>query len=179
MLHLQIMILTLVPLLPGPVPGEVSYGSPLALLGMGEGVSREFMIGTWKYSDEFCRWGPTDKERARVRPFGGVAFMSLREDGTVKMVNFFRPAEAIWRMSEEGIVIVHPDHPERGFQELPIRKRSQDKIWVLLPFAGGASGIGMTRVTEDEMLAAEKGLATPAKQFRSRQSPQYSVEEIP
>jgi hypothetical protein len=162
-LYLQIMVLTLIPLLPSPVPGDAVQGAPFALLGIGEGVTREFMLGTWKYSDEFCRWGATDKERARIKPFSGSAFMSLRDDGTAKMLNLFRPADARWRVSEEGIVVFLPDHPERSLQELPIRKRDQDRIWVLLPFTGGASGIGMIRVGEEEMLAAEKRLAPTAK----------------
>ena len=61
MLNLQVLILTLVPLLSGAVPadGKMPIGA-LSLLGIGERLSAEFLVGTWRYSDEFFRWGITD-----------------------------------------------------------------------------------------------------------------------
>jgi hypothetical protein len=112
------------------------------------------MVGTWKYSDHFMRWGITDKEKAKIDSFKGEAFMSLKEDGTLKMVNLFRPTEGRWEMADRGIIIYDPKYPERGSQLLPVLKRDQNRIWVLLPFAGGANAIGMTRVSEEELQRA-------------------------
>lgn len=157
MLNLQVFILTLIPLLSGTVPGE--KGLPLgalSLLGIGERLSVNFLVGTWKYSDEFFRWGVTDREKAEVRPFRGRAFMSLREDGTVHMVNLFRPTDGRWEPCPEGILLFDPQRPERPPQVLPVRRRDENRIWVLLPFTGGASGIGMKRVSAEEMLKPEK-----------------------
>jgi len=171
LLNLQVLALTLIPLFSGAVPGTDNAAiSPLALLGIGEPISAEFMIGTWKYSDEFFRWGITDKAKAKVRPFRGNAFMTIYRDGTVKMVNLFRPAEGRWELSEEGIVIYEPQYPERVSHILPIRKRDRDRIWVLLPFTGGASGIGMARVPEEQHSSPESLSQTVSKQ-RNKKTP--------
>jgi hypothetical protein len=152
LLNLQVLALSLIPLFSGGIPASEGIAlSPLALLGMGEPISTQFIIGTWKYSDDFFRWGITDKAKAKVKPFKGNAFMSVHPDGTVKMVNLFRPAEGRWELSEEGMVIYDPERPERVSHILPIRKRDRDRIWVLLPFTGGASGIGMVRVSEENL----------------------------
>jgi hypothetical protein len=158
-LSLQILTLSLIPLLSGAVPDySNSVISPLTLLGIGEPMSSDFIVGKWKYSDEFFKWGITDKSKARVRPFKGNAFMSIQRDGKIKMVNLFRPAEGRWELSHQGLLIYDPDHPDRGSRILPIRKRDADRIWVLLPFTGGASGIGMVRVPSEapqELLQSE------------------------
>lgn len=149
------LALSLIPLFSGAIPASEGVAlSPLALLGMGEPISAQFMVGTWKCSDDFFRWGITDKAKAKVKPFRGNAFMSVYPDGTVKMVNLFRPTEARWELSEEGMVIYDPERPQRVSHILPIRKRDQDHIWVLLPFTGGASGIGMVRVPEENVSAS-------------------------
>jgi len=150
-LNFQVLALAMIPLLSGVVPRDGALVSPIALLGIEERISAEFMAGTWKSSDEFFRWGITDKEKARVRQFKGQAHMSLNKDGTMKMVNLFRPQEGRWELSADGVVIFDPRYPERGSQLLPVKKRDNDRIWLLLPFAGRAAGIGMVRVPEGEM----------------------------
>jgi hypothetical protein len=169
LLSLQILALTLIPVLSGVAPKDGSLMiNPAALLGIEESVTPEFMAGTWKYSDEFFRWGVTDKDKGRIRPFRGTAFMSLNKDGTLKMFNFFRPKAGRWELTRAGILIHDPRHPERGSQVLPIRKRDKDRIWVLLPFTGGATGIGMTRVSEEEFLrASEKPELNAPKRYRT------------
>jgi len=157
LLSAQILVLTLIPLLSGVVPGNGSPAVDLpALLGIEKSLSRRFMIGTWKYSDHYVRWGITDKKKARIGNSRGKGFMSLREDGTLKMVNLFTPDEGRWEVSKNGIAIYDPRHPERGTQILPIRKRDENRIWVLLPFAGGAGGIGMERASNKEMWLATR-----------------------
>lgn len=164
------LALSLIPLFSGAIPASEGVAlSPLALLGMGEPISAQFIIGTWKYSDDFFRWGITDKTKAKVKPFKGNAFMSVHPDGTVKMVNLFRPAEGRWELSEEGIVIYDPQRPERVSHILPIRKRDQDRIWVLLPFTGGASGIGMVRVSK-ENLSSSEGSGKSASKTRNKKT---------
>lgn len=148
MLSIQLLALSLIPILSGAVPGMMS--SPLTLMGVEERVSEDYLVGTWKYSDEFFRWGVTDKERSRIRPFKGQAFMMLHKDGTMKMVNLFKPSEGRWELCSEGIMIFDPVLKEKSTQILPIRKRDKDKIWVLLPFTGGSAGIGMVRITENQ-----------------------------
>ncbi len=88
----------------------------------------------------------------------------------MKMVHLFRPSEGKWKLSDDGIVLFDPRHPDRVAQVLPVRKRDQERIWLLLPFTGGASGIGMKRVSEDEMTKAQASSAqnTP----KPRKSPQ-------
>jgi len=169
LLNLQILVLTLIPLFSGVLPTDRGAAvSPATLLGREE-VSSEFIAGVWKYSDEFFRWGVTDKDRARVKPFRGNAFMVLRPDGTMKMVNLFQPKEGRWELTPRGLLIHDPRYPERGSQVLPVRKRGEDRIWVLLPFTGGAAGIGMERVSELELErnATEKGTRRP---YRTREN---------
>ncbi|MBI4964320.1 MAG: hypothetical protein HY913_13670 [Desulfomonile tiedjei] len=175
MLSLQILALTLIPVLSGVVPTDGSLLiNPSALLGIEESITAEFMTGTWKYSEEFFRWGVTDKDKAKVKPFRGNAFMSLDKDGAMKMANFFRPEEGRWELTQTGILIYDPRYPERGSQILPVRKRDKDRIWVLLPFTGGATGIGMVRVPDEEFVRArEKSDAnstTPRKSTRRQGS---------
>jgi hypothetical protein len=155
LLSAQILALALIPFLSGGVPRNEVHISPLALIGFEDQITTDYMVGTWKYSDEFYRWGITDKERSKVKPFRGHSFMTLDKDGSIKMVNFFKPDEGRWELTADGIAIVDPRFPERSSQVLPIRKRDIDRIWVLLPFSGGSAGIGMVRV-KDEEIKAEK-----------------------
>jgi hypothetical protein len=113
------------------------------------------MVGTWKCTDYFFRWGVTDTRRARVSRFGRSAFMCLKEDGTMKMMNLFRPEEGRWEISGGALVLYYPDHPERGTRTIPVKTRDENRIWLLLPFASGATGIGMVRVPEERMRNAE------------------------
>jgi hypothetical protein len=176
-LNFQVLALALIPLLSGVVPRDGAMVSPLALLGIEEHVSADFMAGTWKSSDEFFRWGITDKERAKVRQFKGQARMSLNRDGTMKMINLFRPKEGRWELSADGVVIFDPRYPERGSQLLPVKKRDKDRIWLLLPFAGGAAGIGMVRVPDGEMdLTGTQIVKDPKK--RSKNSYRQRIPDI-
>jgi hypothetical protein len=179
-LNFQVLALALIPLLSGVVPRDGAMVSPLALLGIEERISADFMAGTWKSSDEFFRWGITDKEKARVRQFKGHAYMSLNKDGTMKMVNLFRPPEGHWELSADGVVIFDPRYPERGSQLLPVKKRDKDKIWLLLPFAGGAAGIGMVRVPEGEMaLTGAQIVKDPKRRFKNSYRQRNPVRHQP
>ena len=169
MLNFQVLALALIPLLSGIVPRDGAMVSPLALLGIEERISADFMAGTWRSSDEFFRWGITDKEKARVRQFKGQAHMSLNRDGTMKMVNLFRPPEGRWELSADGVVIFDPRHPERGSRLLPVKKRDKDRIWLLLPFAGGAAGIGMVRVPDGGLVSTGTQIVKDPKK-RSKNS---------
>jgi hypothetical protein len=156
-LSAQIFALTLIPLLSGVVPGNGSSAVDLwALLEFDQPVSQQFMVGTWKYSDHFVRWGITDKGKAKIERVRGDSFMTLRQNGTMKMINLFRPSEGRWEMSERGLIFYDPKHPERGSQILEVKKRDENRIWLLLPYAGGANGIGMMRVPEEELLRTIK-----------------------
>ncbi len=155
MLSAQVLALTLIPLLSGIVPGESAPGVNIPhLLGVVTPLKKDFLVGTWKYTDHFLRWGITDKKKASILRVDGNAFMSLREDGTMKMVNLFWPPEGRWELCEQGIIFHDPTRPERGSQLIPVRKRDDNRIWLLLPYSGGANGIGMVRVTEKEQAAA-------------------------
>ncbi len=157
MLNAQILALALMPLLSGVSPGVGPTPVDLpTLLGLGRPLSREFLVGTWKHSDHFVRWGVTDKQRARIRRFHGDAFMYLREDGTMKMINLFRPAEGRWEVMDGAIKLYDPAHPQWGTRILPVRKRDDKRIWVLLPYAGGANGIGMERVSDTESVSSAR-----------------------
>jgi hypothetical protein len=157
LLSAQVLALTLIPLLSGIVPAEGAPGANIPhLLGAVTPVTKDFMVGTWKYTDHFLRWGITDKKKASVLRVESNAFMSLREDGTVKMVNLFWPSEGRWDICEQGIIIHDPNRPDRGSQLIPVRKRDDNRIWLLLPYSGGANGIGMVKVTEDEQGVAAK-----------------------
>jgi hypothetical protein len=164
-------MLTLIPLFSGSVPNERNLFSAISLLGMEEQMSPEFLIGTWRYSEEFSKWGITDREKARVRTSRTQAWMSINQDGTLNMVNLFQPAEAKWELVREGILIQDPKYPERGTQFVPIRKRDNDRIWVLLPFSGGAAGIGMERVRDSEKESLSK-----IKPRKNEVKPDYSYE---
>ena len=149
-LNLQIFALALMPLLSGSFPDHGAQADLLTLLGVQPTVSREFMVGYWKATDHFYRWGITDKRKATVRKLNGNALMAIRADGTMKMIRLFQPSEGRWEMTEDGIRFHDPDHPERGSQTFGIRKRDENRIWMLLPFSGGATGIGMVRIDREQ-----------------------------
>ncbi|MGO9569574.1 MAG: hypothetical protein ACLP5H_18745 [Desulfomonilaceae bacterium] len=180
MLNMQVLALALIPLLSGVVPRDGAMVSPLALLGIEERISADFIAGTWKSSDEFFRWGLTDKEKAKVRQFKGQALMSLHKDGTMKMVNLFRPDQGRWELSADGVVFFDPRYPERGSQLLPVKKRDKDRIWLLLPFAGGATGIGMVRVPDGEMTPMGMQIVKdPKKRSKNSYRPRVPVRQEP
>ncbi len=180
MLNFQVLALALIPLLSGVVPRDGAMVSPLALLGIEDRITADFMAGTWKSSDEFFRWGITDKEKARVRQFKGQAQMSLNRDGTMTMVNLFRPPEGRWEISADGVVIFDPRYPERGSQLLPVKKRDKDRIWLLLPFAGGAAGIGMVRVPDGELASTGTQIVKdPKKRFKNSFRQRIPVKHEP
>jgi hypothetical protein len=165
LLNAQVLALALIPLLSGAVPRDGVMVSPMSLLGIEEHVTADFLVGTWKCSDEFFRWGVTDKEKSTVKSFRGQALMSLTKDGEIKMTNFFRPAEARWELSSDRLIVYDQKFPERSPQALPVRKRDKDKIWILLPFTGGSAGIGMVRVENEATTSVKPAAAThPAKQ---------------
>jgi hypothetical protein len=179
-LNFQVLALALIPLLSGVVPRDGAMVSPLALLGIEERITADFMAGTWKSSDEFFRWGITDKEKARVRQFRGQSYMSLNKDGTMKMVNLFRPPEGRWELSADGVVIFDPRYAERGSQLLPVKKRDKDRIWLLLPFAGGAAGIGMVRVPDAELASTGTQIVKdPKKRFKNSYRQRIPVRQEP
>jgi hypothetical protein len=155
MLGLQILLLTLTPIFSGVVPGaDVGVDVP-TLVGAHRPPSAEFLVGVWRFSDHFVRWGLTDKEKARIRNAHAKSFMALRADGSVKMSNLFRPTDGRWEISDKGLVLYDPLHPEFGSQVLVIRKRDENRIWILLPFAGGANAIGMKRAPDSEFVEEE------------------------
>ena len=145
---LQILVLTLFPLLSGITPMTGSIAEAPALVGVHEPVTAEFMVGEWRYADLFEKWGITDKEKSRVTNVRSDAVMNLKSDGTMTMTNLFRPGEGAWEMTPNGLVIYDPKRPERGSQTLPVKKRDQNRIWLLLPFTGGSAGVGMKRAPE-------------------------------
>ncbi len=159
----------MIPLLSGIVPDDRSALSSTALLGMEDSVTEQFLVGTWKYSEDLFRWGLADKEKARIKPSRTQAFMRLREDGTIHMVNFFRPANGHWHLTPEGIAISGPGFPDR-FQILPVRKRDKDRIWLLLPFASGSIGIGMLRIPDEDPSVLEKKIRSDTRRERPRSS---------
>lgn len=171
MLSAQVLALTLIPLLSGVVPGNGRPAVDLwTLLEFEQPVSKSFMVGTWKYSDHFVRWGITDKGKAKIERGRGDSIMTLRQNGTMKMINLFRPSAGRWEMSGRRLVFCDPKHPERGSQVLQVKKRDENRIWLLLPYAGGANGIGMERVPEEELLRTIKKVERRSKrntrQFR-------------
>ena len=87
--------------------------------------------------------------------FRGNSYMILSRDGSMTMVNFFRPEQGHWELTEKGLLIYDPEFPERGSQVLPVRRRSGRRIVLLLPFADGAVGVGMVRVPEAEAVNTE------------------------
>lgn len=170
MFNLQVLALTLIPLLSPVAPGNGSdpYMDPLTLLDIEGRVGRAYLVGTWKHTKDFVKWGRADRNRAKVRPYRGTAYMSLYEDGSMRMVNLFQPEDGKWDLSEEGIIIYDPEHPERVSKIIPVRKRGQDFIWLILPFAGGASGIGMARVSHEELEIGEDKEPSQSQRLRSR-----------
>ncbi|MGC8659461.1 MAG: hypothetical protein ACP5U1_10350 [Desulfomonilaceae bacterium] len=151
MLDLQVLILTLMPLLSGVTPQE-SPGPSVAtnLIGISEPLNRDFILGRWKMLDQFSKWGVTDKEKARVSQINrGQAFLQINKDGTFEMSNLFRPSKGRWELSEKGLLIYDPETMELGTQIIPIRKRDDNRIWLLLPFSHGSVGIGMVRDNTD------------------------------
>jgi hypothetical protein len=168
LLNAQVLVLALIPLLSGAVPRDGVMVSPMSLLGIEEHVTTDFLVGTWKCSDEFFRWGVTDKEKSTVRSFRGQALMTLTTDGEIKMTNLFRPAEGRWELSSDRLIVYDPRFPDRTPQYLPVRKRDKDRIWLLLPFTGGSAGIGMVRVPEGMTTSAKPSTEThPANQLRT------------
>ena len=120
--------------------------SSMGLVGISESVSADFMIGKWKWLDQFSKWGLTDKEKSRVTTSEKQpATLEINSDGTYTMTNLFRPVKGRWEISEKGLIIYDPVFPERGTQLIPVRKRDENRIWLLLPFSGGSIGIGMIR----------------------------------
>lgn len=170
-LNLPVFILTLVPLFSGAIPG----GSPTTtdlptLMGVHGPISREFITGNWRSLDHFVRWGITDKKKARVREFDPPALMSVRADGSIRMLGFFQPEEGRWEVSRDGILIFDPRRPEQGSQIFPVRKRDQDRIWVILPFSGGATGIGMARISDEEFEKVSESFREKQKKKKERTS---------
>jgi hypothetical protein len=139
------------------------------LFGIQENLTPEYLTGTWISSDEFFKWGITDKEKSKVKSFKGRAVMTLEKEGIITMKNLFRPELGKWEITGDSIVIHDPKFPERGFQVLPIRKRDDKRMWVLLPFTGGAAGIGMVKISDDtvEVPSADPALA-PGKKAPGR-----------
>jgi hypothetical protein len=162
-LKVQILVLSLMPVFAGPAPRDCKWISPLALLGVEQNISEDFLVGSWKVSDEFAKWGVTDKEKSTVSEFRGAASMTLRKDGTSKMVNLFKPEEGRWETQGNAMIIWDPRFPERGSQIVPVRRRDQNHIWLILPFTRGSAGIGMARVKEEELNTAGKPPKEPRK----------------
>lgn len=162
LVSLQVLVLTMASFLSGIVP-PVGV-SPLELLGFEETVTSEFLIGTWRCSDDFIRWDVTDVKDTRSSRRRSICGMILRSDGTMEMVNLFRPEQGRWKLSTEGLLIQDPAHPGRGWQAIPVRKRGEDGIWLFLPFSGGATGVGMERV--DEQRVYEENQRSEERTFR-------------
>ncbi|MFH0825058.1 MAG: hypothetical protein V2B18_20090 [Pseudomonadota bacterium] len=157
MIHLQVLALTLLPLLSGGLPGNGTADlAPLVMVGIESPITKDFMVGTWRYTEDFVRWGITDKKKATVSRYQGTASMVLHGDGSMRMNNLFRPTSGRWEVKNDGIVLFDPERPEWGTQRLQIRKRDENSVWVLLPFSGGATGIGLVRVVEPEPRIASK-----------------------
>lgn len=171
MLHIQVLALTLIPLLSDTAPRPPDSASVLShILGVERRLTAEDLVGVWKYVDHFSRWGVTDKRPARVERYRGTAFMALRKDGRMKMVNLFQPSEGRWEYSNGKLILYDPKRPERGSRALEVRRRDDDSIWLLLPFSGGANGIGLVRAGEAEAKKAEKAEAggSPGRQAPKR-----------
>jgi hypothetical protein len=162
-LNLQVFALTLMPLLSGSLPGQSAQSDALALLGAQPAISAQFMVGYWKSSDHFYRWGITDKRKATVRKFSGAALMAIEPDGKMQMIHLFQPSSGRWEMAGDGIRFYDPNHPERGAQTFGVRKRDENRIWMLLPFSGGASGIGMVRINREEYMRLAAKLSAGGK----------------
>lgn len=172
LLNLQVLALTLIPLLCPVVPGDgADYMDPLTLLGIEESVDRPFLLGTWKCTKHFVKWGRLDRKRAKVTEYSGRSYMSLYEDGSVRMLNLFQPERGKWDLTEDGIVLYDPARPDRVSKLIPVHKRSKDFVWLILPFAGGANGIGMVRVSAEDYEDAERRMDNrPAARVHSERS---------
>jgi len=156
LLDLQVLFLTLIPVFSGIVPHDgLTSMLPGALFGISETLTEEFLTGTWKTSEEFFKWGITDREKSTLRPVRRAGYVSFYKDGSLKMANLFQPAEGRWELRETGLVLTDPRYPQSTERLVPVRKRDNDRIWLLLPFSGGAIGVGMERVPEDEFQAVE------------------------
>ena len=84
MLNLQVLALTLVTLLCPVVPGDGSdYMDPLALLGIEKPVDRNFLVGTWKCTKHFSKWGK-QVEDAYVFMEDRRFHMILRDVGVIR-----------------------------------------------------------------------------------------------
>jgi hypothetical protein len=181
-LNIQIFALTLVPLLAGAVTTDgKALIAPMAVLGIEESVSADFLVGTWQYSEEFFRWGITDTKRAQVRTSRGRGLMTLNRDGTIEMEHLFRPAKGKWELNDRGLLIYDPRFPERGTQLLQIRKRDKDHMWVLLPFSGGATGIGLARVIDRseirrEMKERDRSERSPVRSRSKQRQPREEAQ---
>jgi hypothetical protein len=155
-LDLQVLFLTLIPVFSGIVPHDgLTSITPSALFGVSEPLTKEFLTGTWKTSEEFFKWGITDRDKATLRPFRKAGYVSFNRDGTLKMANLFQPAEGRWEIRDTGLVLTDPRYPQATERVVPLRKRDNDRIWLLLPFSGGAIGVGMVRVSDEQFQAAE------------------------
>jgi hypothetical protein len=170
-LNLQVLALTLIPLLSGVVPGDGgTIQGATALLGIEQEVSADFLVGTWKCSETFFRWGITDRQKVQTSTYSGTASMSLNKDGTLRTENFLGPAEGRWELTARGIVIHDPKYPERGSKLLTVHKRDKDRIWVFLPFSDGAVGVGMVKLSEEEASKSDVKIGrrprSPAKGIR-------------
>jgi hypothetical protein len=165
LVSLQVLVLTMASFLAGVVPP--AGVSPLELLGFEDPVTSDFLIGTWRCSDDFFRWDVADIKERRSGGARRTCLMILRSDGTMRMVNLFRPEQGRWKLTGEGLLIRDPTHPGSGWQAIPVRKRSEDSVWLFLPFSGGATGVGMERV--DEERGSEEDL--PAKERTFRRAP--------
>jgi hypothetical protein len=171
-LNIQVMALSLIPVLSGGIPVDTGAPvGPLDLIGIEQQVTRDFLIGTWRHSDHFFRWGMTDKKKARVQRFPGHGLMTLNADGTMEMVNLFKPEKGRWEISRGGILIYDPTRPDRGSQILPVRKRGKDRMWLMLPFANCATGVGMERVASKEAPVVRKKAQRDAVRNFSRVLP--------
>jgi hypothetical protein len=124
-------------------------------LGIDERFSAAFLVGTWKCTDDYHRWGVGDRGEAHTGPYTGNSLMTLNADGTVEMINFFVPERGRWKLTEQGLVLDDPASLKRQSQAIAVRKRGKDRIWLMLPFAGGAVGLGMSRVPEADVLEAK------------------------
>jgi hypothetical protein len=173
LLKAQVLALILFSFLSGSVPGEKAIISPLSLMGFHEPLDESFLVGTWVYSDEFFKWGITDKEKSRIRASRNNSGMILDKDGSMRMVNFFKPERGKWELSNNNIAIYDPKFPYRAAQILPVLKRDENRIWVLLPFTNGSSGIGMQRAKEDDLLrpvSNENKTIEPKRTYRPERS---------
>lgn len=175
MVDLPVLALTLIPLLSGGMPGShCANFDPVTLFGMTNPPSHEFMIGCWKPTESFSRWGTTDRNRARIEKFRAPALMCLNKNGSMTMVNLFQPERGRWELNSKGLLIYDPEAPEWGSQIIPVGKRDENGIWMMLPFARGAAGIGLVRVSDEEASTiAEQARDPRYRKATARERPSY------